>query len=43
MKITLKNKIIYIIEQKDCFEIFIDSQDVLNTVYNLNKSSLKIF
>ena len=43
MEITLENKIIDIIEQEDCFEIFTDPQDVFNTVDNLNKSSLKIF
>ena len=43
MELTMENKILDILEQEDCFEIYVEPNDIYKTVDNLKNNNVEIF
>jgi YebC/PmpR family DNA-binding regulatory protein len=43
MELTMENKILDILEQEDCFEIYVEPYDIYKTVDNLKNNNVEIF
>ena len=43
LELTMSNKVLDILEQEDCFEIYVEPSDIYKTVDNLKNNNIEIF